>query len=83
MYTWLAQRLHRIDPNKPAFVPWISLKEQFGHGYDRMVDFRRIFVRTLKLVRFVYRESRFTLDQRGMRLFNSSPPIARRLVQIK
>jgi Plasmid encoded RepA protein len=24
VYTWLAQRLHRIDRSKPAFVPWVS-----------------------------------------------------------
>ena len=47
----MAQRLHRIDPNKPAFVPWVSLKEQFGYGYDRIRDFRRVFERTLKLFR--------------------------------
>ena len=23
-YTWLANRLHRVDPNKPAFVPWVA-----------------------------------------------------------
>jgi hypothetical protein len=48
IYTWMAQRLHRVAPGKPAFVPWVSLKEQFGEGYDRMVDFRRVFTRTLK-----------------------------------
>jgi hypothetical protein len=30
VYTWLAQRLHRVNPAKPAFVPWVSLWEQFG-----------------------------------------------------
>ena len=48
IYTWLAQRLHRVSPSKPALVPWVSLYEQFGHGYKRIRDFRRVFVRTLK-----------------------------------
>ena len=35
IYTWLAQRLHRIPPNRPQFVSWNALKVQFGQGYDR------------------------------------------------
>jgi hypothetical protein len=42
VYTWLAQRLHRVSPAKPAFVPWVSLWEQFGQGYERIRDFRRV-----------------------------------------
>ena len=26
LYAWLAQRLHRIAPYKPAFIPWTALK---------------------------------------------------------
>jgi hypothetical protein len=26
MYAWLAQRLHRIEPAKRAFIPWTALK---------------------------------------------------------
>jgi hypothetical protein len=83
VYTWLAQRLHRIDPRNPAFVPWVSLKEQFGPDYGRMVDFRRVFDRTLKQVQAVYREARFAVDGTGILLQNSLPPITRRLVAIK
>ena len=83
VYTWLAQRLHRVDPQKTGFIPWVSMKAQFGHDYGRMVDFRRVFTRTLKLVKAVYREARFTLDGQGMRVYNSPPPVARRLLQIK
>ncbi len=83
VYTWLAQRLHRVDPGKPGLVPWVSLKAQFGTDYGRMVDFRRVFTRTLKLVKVVYREARFQFDGQGMRVYNSPPPVARRLVQIK
>ena len=80
IYTWLAQRLHRVDPSRAAFVPWFSLKEQFGHGYKRMRDFRRVFLITLKQVQIVYREARFTTDGKGMRLLHSCPPILRRFV---
>lgn len=83
VYTWLAQRLHRVDPAKPAFIPWTSLHEQFGQGYDRLRDFRRVFQRTLKHVKAVYRESKFSVNDKGMRLFNSAPPVSRRIIQIK
>jgi len=83
VYTWLAQRLHRVDPKKSALVPWFSVKEQFGHEYGRMVDFRRVFTRTLKQVKVVYRDAHFTLDGQGIRLHNSPPPVLRRVVRIK
>jgi hypothetical protein len=83
IYTWLAQRLHRIDPRKPAFVPWTSLKEQFGYDYARIRDFRRVFLRTLQQVQAVYREARLEVDGKGMHLRNSQPPVSRRLVSIK
>jgi hypothetical protein len=82
VYTWLAQRLHRIPAQKPALVPWVSVKEQFGHDYGRMVDFRRVFLRTLGQVKAVYRDARFTMDERGLHLQNSPPPVSRRLVRL-
>jgi hypothetical protein len=79
VYTWLAQRLHRVRPSKSDFVPWTSLKEQFGPDYGRIGDFRRVFARTLAQVKAVYQDARFGLDEKGMRLHNSAPPVARRL----
>jgi len=83
IYTWLAQRLHRVDPGKPGFVPWVSLKEQFGSGYGRMDNFKRVFRTTAREVQAVYRESKFAFDGKGMRLYHSRPPVLRRLLQIK
>ena len=51
IYTWLAQRLHRVEEGKSVLVPWTALHEQFGHGYERLREFRRVFVRTLKQVK--------------------------------
>lgn len=78
VYTWLAQRLHRVDPAKPAFVPWVSLKEQFGHGYDRMDNFKRVFRTTLMQVAAVYKDAKFSMDGKGMYLKNSRPPVLKR-----
>lgn len=80
IYTWLAQRLHRVEEGKGALVPWTSLHDQFGHGYERIRDFRRVFVRTLRQVKLVYPESKFELAGEGMRIKHSRPPVARKLL---
>jgi len=82
IYTWLAQRLHRVEDGKTALVPWTSLKEQFGHSYGRMDNFKRVFRNTLRQVKLVYPESKFELVEEGMRLKHSRPPVARRLLQL-
>jgi hypothetical protein len=45
-YVWLAQRLHRVPPGKPQFIPWATAYEQFGQGFARVRDFRRRFLQT-------------------------------------
>jgi hypothetical protein len=76
-YTWFAQRLHRV-PSKSAFVPWTALQEQYGQAYTYIRNFRRVFERVLKQVKAVYPEARFTVDEKGMTLYNSPPPVAPR-----
>jgi hypothetical protein len=75
VYAWLAQRLHRVDPRKPALVPWKALQSQFGWHYDRVRDFRRVFRQTLQLVHSQYPEAAIELDGGGMMLRHSSPPV--------
>lgn len=79
IYAWLAQRLHRVETGKPVFIPWVSLKEQFGHHYGRMDNFKRVFRQTLGVVLTQYRAARIELDGRGMTLRNSSTPIKGRM----
>lgn len=75
LYAWLAQRLHRIDPHKPAFIPWTALKDQFGPDYGRMIDFKVFFRSTLRTVLTRYQDARVELDDRGMTLRHSPPPV--------
>jgi hypothetical protein len=82
IYAWLAQRLHRIDPHRPTFIPWTSLKEQFGPEYAQMFNFKREFRQTLAKVLTRYPAARVELDKRGMAARNSPPPVAKRLVLI-
>lgn len=83
LYTWLAQRLHRVAPNAPNFIAWSILKTQFGEGYGRMNNFKREFREQLRRVRGVYPEAKFDLDGRGMTLMHSRPPVPRQLISVK
>ena len=82
IYTWLAQRLHRVEEGKPTLVPWVSLWEQFGNGYALIRQFRSVFKRTLKQVEVVYPAAKFDLSPQGVVLRHSLPPVARRLLPI-
>jgi len=82
VYTWLAQRLHRVPQEKPQFIPWPALHEQFGQGYAELRFFRRAFLKVLKTVQTQYPAARFEADRNGMLLRNSAPPIAQRLVLV-
>ena len=82
IYTWLAQRLHRVRPGKPAFVPWVALRDQFGWHYRHMRKFKQVFRQTLDMVLSQYRAGRLDLDDRGMTLRNSPPPVKGRMALI-
>ena len=74
VYAWLAQRLCRIRPKRKQFITWAALKDQFGFGYRRMIDFKRAFREILAAVRTQYRGAKFDVDDHGMTLFYSLPP---------
>ena len=76
VYSWLAQRLHRVARGRPQLVPWTSLHEQFGQGYCRIRKFREVFLRTLALVHGQYRAAQIEACPKGLTLRNSSPPVA-------
>ena len=82
VYAWLAQRLHRIDPRKPAFIAWSNLKEQFGPDYRQMFNFKREFRKTLAQVQRRYQTARIELDGKGMTARNSPPPVSKRFMLI-
>lgn len=82
IYTWLAQRLHRVPTGRRQLVPWVSLWEQFGAGYARINDFRRVFLRTLNQVQVVYPDARISPTTRGLVLSPSRPPVPRRLLPV-
>jgi hypothetical protein len=67
VYTWLAQRLHRVPAGKPARISWAALHGQFGQGYnpEHMTKFRQKFRIALKEVLTVYRGARIEDDDTG------------------
>lgn len=82
IYSWLVQRLHRIHPNKPDFIPWTALYEQFGSGYKRLRKFREEFLKHLKAVHEVYPGAKLDADTGGLTLYRSPPPIAKTAIQV-
>lgn len=79
IYCWLAQRLHRVRHDKPQFITWGALKEQFGSNYKTMKKFREKFRATLKLVQYIYPDAKLEdVGIRGILLKNSPPPISYR-----
>jgi Plasmid encoded RepA protein len=82
IYCWLAQRLHRIPAGKQQFVPWTALHEQFGQGYAEIRQFRSFFLKMLKQVKAAYPEAVMDADSKGVRLWQSPPPVRKRLVAL-
>jgi len=82
IYAWLAQRLHRIAATRPQFVPWSALWEQFGQGYAQIRQFRAFFIRQWREVQTVYPAARFDTGPKGMNLWFSPPPVAKRLIAL-
>ena len=84
IYKWLAQRLCRVRPNYPSFVPWNNLwKQQFGMGYSRIRKFREKFLVALEQVHSQYPTAKIHADKRGLTLYHSPPPIAKKLITVK
>lgn len=82
VYSWLAQRLHRIKPGKPERISWPALHVQFGGESTRLDHFREKFRVALREVLTVYRSARvdecpgqparITIDD-GKRLVRNPP----------
>jgi hypothetical protein len=82
VYCWLAQRLHRIPQGAPQLVPWANLHDQFGQGYAEIRNFRRDMLKMLKQVKTVYQQARLDNDKKGIWLWNSPPPVKKRLMAL-
>jgi hypothetical protein len=82
LYAWLAQRLHRVELKRPTLIPWEALRQQFGPDYGRVNNFKAEFRVALGQVLARYQTARIELDDRGMTLRASPPPVGKRLVML-
>lgn len=76
IYAWLAYRLHSLSKATP--ITWVALHSQFGGGYKAVRQFKPRFLENLKLAAAVYPDARIEVEDAGLRLFPSSPPIPER-----
>jgi hypothetical protein len=77
IYAWLAQRLHRIERGKRAFIPWAALQAQFGPDYSTTRKFRQKFMIALREAHTVYRAAKIDVTKEGLFLYNSPPPVTK------
>jgi hypothetical protein len=81
IYAWLAYRLHALPGPRP--VTWKALRAQFGAGYGRQDNFTRKFTESLKLAMAVYPKAHVDVEDRGLVMHPSSPPVAPRQTAIR
>ncbi len=81
IYIWLAYRLHSLS--RSTTITWPAVFEQFGAGYSRLRDFRKRFIEALQLALAVYPDARVEIEDQGLQLHPSPPPIPeRKLAQL-
>jgi hypothetical protein len=81
LYVWLAYRLHVLQ--KPTTIRWARLHQQFGAGFKSLRQFKPTFVLNLKLAMAVYPDASVEIEDDGLRLLPSRPPVPERHVAIR
>lgn|GEM_PF-2641072 len=82
LYTWLAYRLPRINPKRPAMISWQQLAVHFGNDGKNIRKFRQT-VRDAweRQVSAVYPDARADFDTTTIRLHASPAPLHQKLVR--
>lgn len=75
IYIWLSYRLRALDA--PVHCRWSALLKQFG-SYKSVHHFKPQFLAALKLAVAVYPDARVDVDEKGLTLHPSRPPIPER-----
>lgn len=83
LYTWLAYRLPRIHPKRPATISWPQLAVHFGNDGHNIRKFRQT-VRDAwqRHVSGVYPEARADFDGTIIRLYASPAPLEQRPIRL-
>lgn len=77
IYVWLAWRLQHLSKNTP--ISWAAVHQQFGSGYARMFHFKPGFTEALAAALAAYPDARVDLEETGIVLHPSPPPVAPRV----
>jgi hypothetical protein len=79
LYTWLAYRLPRINPQRPASLSWTQLANHFGNDGKNIRKFRQIVREAWdKHVSAVYPQAKAEFDTGLIRLYSSPAPVPRK-----
>lgn len=73
IYCWLAYRLHILPSDRT--VSWQALYGQFGSSYARLAHFKVRFLENLAIATAVYPAADVSVDDRGLILRPSRPPV--------
>jgi hypothetical protein len=81
LYTWLAYRLPRINPKRPATLSWQQLAVHFGNDGNNIRKFRQTVREAWdRQVSGVYPEARADFDTTIIRLHASPAPLQKKLI---
>jgi hypothetical protein len=75
IYVWLAWRCHQVC--RPTPISWPAIHAQFGAGFKAIKHFKPSFLEALDAAIAAYPEARVQIDDAGVTLHPSRPPIAR------
>ncbi len=79
LYTWLAYRLPRINPQRPASLSWTQLANHFGNDGKNIRKFRQSIREAWdKHVSAVYPQAKAEFDTGVIRLHSSPAPVPRK-----
>ena len=79
VYIWLAYRLHSLD--RQTSVSWPAMFSQFGAGFELIRKFRVTFKENLALALAAYPAARVDVNEKGLLLHPSDPPVSPRRLQ--
>lgn len=82
IYTWLAYRLCQITKPEGIKVSWYALKDQFGQEYTDLKKFRQKFKIALAQVLAEYPHAKVSLEDGGVLMKSSFPPIRKTQIQV-
>jgi len=80
-YLWLAYRLHSLSSDR--LVTWKALKGQFGSNFKNMYHFKPRFTQTLSLAAAVYPGAKLEVNDQGVILKPSRPPVSPKIHSLR